>query len=293
MPVRSAVRAGVAFACSNGRAAHASVAAPSPWPLDSFLDVHEILRHLPASARVLDIGCRSGSFDAHAYPFTTVRLDLESGGSSNMVQGDAAALPFGNESFDAVVSNHSLEHFVELDRALHEIGRVTKHHGALFVAVPDASTFTDRLYRWLARGGGHVNAFRSPEGLAARIERATGLPHAATRLLHTSLSFLNPRNRTAPAPRRLWILAGGREPVLVVLNFVLRLADRCLGTRWSVYGWAFWFGRLSEPPDTRPAWHVCVRCGAGHATSAIVRRPFLWRCPACRAANLFLSAPEP
>jgi SAM-dependent methyltransferase len=238
--------------------------------------VHEILRHLPASARVLDIGCRSGSFDASAFHFTTVRLDLERGCSSNFVQADASALPFANDVFDAVISNHSLEHFAELDRALAEIGRVVKRDGALFVAVPDASTFTDRLYRWLARGGGHVNAFACPEAVASRIERATALSHVATRVLHTSLSFLNPRNRTAPAPRRLWILFGGREPVLMALNFALRLADRLFGTRWSVYGWALWFGRVVEPPDVRPAWHVCVRCGAGHAAGSIIRRPLLW-----------------
>ncbi|HWR52644.1 MAG TPA: class I SAM-dependent methyltransferase [Bryobacteraceae bacterium] len=254
--------------------------------------MYEILRHLPASARVLDIGCRFGSFDASEFPFTTVRLDLEPGRFVNFVQADAAALPFPAHSFDAVIANHSLEHFAELDRALAEIGRVVKPAGALFVAVPDASTFTDRLYRWLSRGGGHVNAFVSPDALACRIERVTSLPHVGTRVLHTSLSFLNPRNRTAPAPRRLWILAGGREPVLVGLNFFLRLADRLFGTRWSVYGWALWFGRPGELPDTRPAWHVCVRCGAGHSTGSLIRRPLRWLCPACGAANLFLSGPQ-
>lgn len=64
-----------------------------------------------------DMGCRSGSFDASAFPFTTVRLDLEAGGSSNFVRADAAALPFGDDSFDAVISNHSLEHLSKLDRA--------------------------------------------------------------------------------------------------------------------------------------------------------------------------------
>lgn len=52
--------------------------------------------------------------------------------------------------------------------------------GFLFVAVPDASTVTDRLYRWLAGGpapgGGHVNAFTSADETARRIEKAVGLP---------------------------------------------------------------------------------------------------------------------
>ena len=54
---------------------------------------------------------------------------------------------------------------------LAEIGRVLKPPGALYIAVPDASTFGDRLYRWLTWGGGHVNAFTSARELAATIEQ--------------------------------------------------------------------------------------------------------------------------
>ena len=67
-----------------------------------------------------------------------------------------ASLPFQDASFDAVISNHSLEHFEQLQPALQELGRVLRPNGSIFIAVPDASTFADRLYRWLARGGGHV-----------------------------------------------------------------------------------------------------------------------------------------
>jgi hypothetical protein len=61
--------------------------------------MHEILRGLPASARVLDIGSREGSFEASQYPFQTVRVDLDPhpGG----VQADATSLPFGSACFDA------------------------------------------------------------------------------------------------------------------------------------------------------------------------------------------------
>ena len=86
-------------------------------------------------------------------------------------------MPFPAEAFDAIVSNHSLEHFVELEATLREIGRVIKRGGVLYVAVPDASTLTDRIYRWLARGGGHVNAFRAPRDVIDPVEKLTGLPH--------------------------------------------------------------------------------------------------------------------
>lgn len=89
-----------------------------------------------------------------------MRVDAEAAPRLSVL-ADAAALPFASASFDAVVANHSLEHFADLDGALGEIGRVLAPAGALYIAVPDATTFTDRLYRWLARGGGHVNRFSS------------------------------------------------------------------------------------------------------------------------------------
>ncbi len=254
--------------------------------------MHEILRHLPEAARVLDLGSRGGSFDDRSFPFRTIRVDVQHARGANFIQADAAALPFANAVFDAVICNHSLEHFVRLDRALAEIGRVVKPDGALFAAIPDAGTFTDRLYCWLARGGGHVNAFRSAPLLETQITGATGLPHTGTRVLRTSLSFLNPRNRTAPAPRKLILLAGGREPVLVALNWLLRRVDRLFGTRWSVYGWAMYFGRTGEPVDEREIINACARCGASHASGSLRPRRLIWECPGCGAKNLFVPDPR-
>jgi SAM-dependent methyltransferase len=259
--------------------------------------MHEILRHLPAGARVLDAGSRTGSFDAAMYPIQTVRLDLEAHAaeSTGYVQGDAACLPFASASFDAVIANHSLEHFDHLDAALREIARVVKPQGSVYVAVPDASTFSDKLYRWLASGGGHVNAFTSRDELIALVERHTGLRCVAGRLLISSLAMLNRKNRVERAPRKLWILAGGREGVLVFWNGVARLLDRWFPTRLSVYGWALYFGALQEEVDARPWSNVCVRCGAGCASDWLeshnaLRRKWLTRgyvCPACGVWNIF------
>ena len=134
--------------------------------------MHEILENLGPGQRVLDLGSGRGSFDTGLGPFIAIRADLDRPRSSapNFAQADAARLPFADSAFDAVISNHSLEHFHDLAGSLAEIGRVLKPNGALYVAVPDASTFCDRLYRWLSRGGGHVNAFTSAEELAARIQ---------------------------------------------------------------------------------------------------------------------------
>jgi SAM-dependent methyltransferase len=244
---------------------------------------------------VLDLGCGGGSFDSAGSPFTTVRIDLErrSVQVPNFVQADAARLPFGAGCFDVVISNHSLEHVTELASALEEIGRVLKPTGSLYVAVPDATTITDRLYRWLAHGGGHVNHFSSAHELALKIERATGLKHTAARTLCTSFSFLNRRNHRVP--RRLLLLGGGTETSLRLFTYVLRLLDRYLGTRMSVYGWALYFGIVDGAID-RNAWtNVCVFCGAGHSSNFLLRdhrvvRSWLipaFRCPSCGTMNLF------
>ena len=251
--------------------------------------MEEILISLPATAKVLDLGSRTGSYDFRLYPFLTVRVDIDRIEGIG-VQADAARLPFASGSFDAVIANHSLEHLDRLEECLREIGRVVRRGGLLYVAVPDAATFTDRLYRWLARGGGHVNAFRSAEELAQKIESATGIHHAATRVLFTALSFLNRRQAPRPIPRRLWLLGGGYEPVLRWLVWMLKQIDSRLGTRLAVYGWAMWFGQCSVDIDLRPRRNVCVACGSADPDESLVLRRRLWisryHCPRCGAVNL-------
>jgi SAM-dependent methyltransferase len=258
------------------------------WTID------ELLRDLLRGDKVLDLGCAGGSFDSADKPFQVVRIDLdrETLPRSNAVQADAAKLPFSDGSFDVVVSNHSLEHFTDLDGALKEVGRVLKANGSLYVAVPDAGTISDWLYRWLARGGGHVNPFRSATDLSVKIERSTGLPHIATRTLCASLSCLNRANRKARAPRRLILLGGGRQISLHFLNGGFRVLDRLFGTRLSVYGWALYFGSVRAPIDTHTWINVCVRCGSGHPSEKLKRARKLmlfstYRCPSCGTTNLF------
>lgn len=258
--------------------------------------MYEILRDLPANARVLDLGCDKRSFDAGATAACVFRLDREISfrdPAEAAVQADAARLPFADHSFNAIVSNHSLEHFDDLEGALREIGRVVRHDGSLYIAVPDASTFCDKLYRWLSNGGGHVNPFTSSKDLAAMIERTTGLKHRATRPLHTSLSFLNRRNSPRPLPRRLILIGGGYEWSLFLIAWLSRVIDRTFILRTSVYGWALYFGDVTEEIDESSWVNVCLRCGSGHPSAALresltgrlIRR---YRCPQCGASNPFV-----
>jgi predicted RNA-binding Zn-ribbon protein involved in translation (DUF1610 family) len=252
--------------------------------------MHEILRNLRPGSRVLDLGCASGSFPAVATPAEIVRVDRDPGGAT-FVQADAAALPFAGGSFDAVISNHSLEHFVDLAGALREIGRVIRPGGSLFVAVPDASTFTDKLYRWLAKGGGHVNPFTSSQETAGMIATATRLPHRGTKTLCSSLSFMNRRNAPRPLPRRLMLVGGGYERSLWLYVRISRTIDRLLNTRLSIYGWALYFGHIDESIGSEIWRNVCIRCGSGASAielEACRERRRAYRCPQCGALNPFI-----
>jgi SAM-dependent methyltransferase len=261
--------------------------------------VDEILRSLPAGTRVLDLGSGAGSFPASMTTATVIRLDREVRTRGPAVTGDAARLPFASGAFQAVIANHTFEHFDDLDAVLREVRRVIEPDGALFVSVPDASTLCDRIYRWLADGGGHVNPFTSGAELARRIENTTGLKHVATRTLYSSLSYLNRRNEPGPAPRRLWLLGGGTETSLYWLAWASRTADRTAGTRFSVYGWAMYFGSLANPVNTTGWPNVCLRCGSGAPSSWLKQecllprrswRPESYRCPICGAVNPFAGA---
>jgi SAM-dependent methyltransferase len=256
----------------------------------------DIVDKLPPGSRVLDLGARAGSFSTPRTDLCVVRLDLEAppaGSSGAYVRADAARLPFPPACFDLIVSNHSLEHFAELEDTVREIGRVIKPEGVLYVAVPDASTFTDRVYRWLGKGGGHVNPFRSPGEVICLVAKWTPLSHRSTTVLFSSLSFLNVHNFTARPPRKIALFAFGNERFLAWFTWALRRLDRAMGTRLSVYGWAFQFG--GTPPETAAWINVCVRCGSG-APEAYLRQAGavgrVWggmeayTCPQCGARNL-------
>lgn len=261
--------------------------------------MHEILESLPPGSLVLDLGSGAGSF-AKPPEARVVRLDLEPppGGSTEpFVQARAEELPFRDGSFAAVIANHSLEHIDDLPGALKEVGRVVRDRGAFFASVPDAGTFTDILYRWLARGGGHVNAFTQERQVVEMAERLTGLRFAGSRVLLSSLSFLNRRNAPAPRPRKLLLLGGGAEWTLRVYVFFSRLLDRLFGTRFSVYGWAFYFGAIPRPIDTQVWANVCVGCGSGCSREELVssnriQRSWIflrsYECPVCGVRNILV-----
>jgi hypothetical protein len=261
----------------------------------------EILRHLRPGSRVLDLGALTGSFPKDRCPAATVvRVDLEApatGTCDGFVQADAARLPFPDHCFDTVIANHSLEHIRGLAAALGEVGRVIRPGGNMFVAVPDASTFSDRLFRWVYReNSGHINPFCSAEALATDITGATGLKLAATRSLYSSFEYLNRYYFPARTSWRLRAVGNGSRRCIVWLSYATRLFDRLFHARASCYGWAFYFGDIGEAVEQDSWSNVCVGCGCGHPAAWLIMNNLVRRhrvffqgyfCPACGSWNLF------
>lgn len=114
-----------------------------PWVFDQ-LD-------LGPECRVLELGCGPGrlwSENLHRVPpgwqitlsdfspgmLDAARATLGDSRSFALQEVDAQAIPFGDESFDAVIANHMLYHVPDRPRALAEIRRVLRPGGRIYAS---------------------------------------------------------------------------------------------------------------------------------------------------------------
>jgi ubiquinone/menaquinone biosynthesis C-methylase UbiE len=66
-----------------------------------------------------------------------------------LVNADAASLPFAKNSFDNLISIYNLEHIRSLDQCLEEINRIIVKNGTLLIALPAEGGFLYKLGREL------------------------------------------------------------------------------------------------------------------------------------------------
>jgi SAM-dependent methyltransferase len=261
------------------------------------------LEEFPSSNRILDLGCGSGSLAAQVAGLRVTGVDIDvSAPAKNAgfprVCADSDRLPFAALSFDLVLCHHSLEHVHDVPGTIREIRHVLRPEGRLFVTVPDGDSFSDRLYRFLLCGGGHLQRFTF-ESIVGQIESGTGLNLAGWQELSSSFIFVDRRNflpaprgrLPGPLPRRMrwlgilpsWVLSGAR----IFLNLATRLTDRWFATRLSRYGWALAFTPVKQLPEEEPgSLNVCMFCGAGFDEIPQERiSGLLYRCPCCSGTN--------
>ena len=120
-----------------------------PWSVGRRDIVLRLLKRLGAaqSDSILEVGCGSGALveelEAHGYD-SVVGLDMSplavsaahSRGVDSVVQGDATALEYEDDSFDIVIASDVLEHLMNERLALSEWNRVLKPSGQLVIFVP-------------------------------------------------------------------------------------------------------------------------------------------------------------
>jgi SAM-dependent methyltransferase len=273
----------------------------------------ELVRNLPVSARILDLGAGGGSFAYTSTLAQVVAVDLAFPSPRQpclgSVIGAAERLPLEDHSMDVVICNHTLEHLTELEGALREINRVLKMGGHLWAAVPNGFSYDDRLYRLVFRGGGHINQF-SLQSFVDTLERGTELQALYYKTLHSGLVFLNPPSpEKLPHYPRCARVLGSIPPAMLLsflryTNHLVRFVDRHLHSQLSHYGWAVVLrreeaGREANRTDTthlksmQEELNVCFSCGTGHPESVLVKvlRPYgFWKtyqCPSCGTTNLF------
>jgi len=112
------------------------------------------------SGTLLDVGAGKGYWLKAAmirgYSVTACDLNNALRVECPFVNGDVCNLPFQDNAFDVVTCTHTLEHVVELERAVSELKRVAKH--MIIVVVPC------QRYNYLTLDG-HVNFFPFKEKL--------------------------------------------------------------------------------------------------------------------------------
>ena len=182
--------------------------------------------------RILEIGCGSGviastlkrlgspDLEVHAVDVVDNRLTHD-GFAFRLVEG--TTLPYDDDTFDVVITNHVIEHVGDLDAQLHhlsEIRRVLRPEGRVYLAVPNTWRLVEPHFKlpllsWLPRPladryvratgkGTHYDCVPLAHGEAIALFDRGGFrtQDATIDALRTTLALEFPRNRIAGFVRR-------------------------------------------------------------------------------------------
>jgi SAM-dependent methyltransferase len=265
------------------------VRAPGEPPL--FL--HELVDAAAPGASVLDAGCGPGSwrYDRRAdLAITSFDVKYPPGPPApaphvRVFRGDLAYLPLRDAGADLTICHYVLEHVTDLARCCDELVRVTRPGGTLYLAVPRAAAFDDRLYRFagyfakfvLMKFGKRLeHQQRFDLGMLLDLFTSRGLEPVALARVPAGFSWMND-----PRTRRL------QGPFTDALAWLHRVAGIDLA-RDANFVMTFRNSGAPAPrrfPCERRVTHVCRACGEHAVLEPPAPPPRRWACPWCGAGN--------
>ena len=174
------------------------------------------------SVRALDLGCgaghvayalaRGGAVRVVAYDPSSVMLNVVAEealrrrhDALETMVGAAEELPFGDASFDLVVTRYSAHHWANVPRALEECARVTASCGLLIVidAIAPEMPLLDTSLQVIEflRDASHVRNYRISEWCG--MQKAAGFAESSVRTWKTSIDFPSWIARIGTSPGRV------------------------------------------------------------------------------------------
>lgn len=262
---------------------------PERAPDEPPLFLHEMIAAAPQGATVIDAGCGPGSWPYADRPdLRVIGFDVKFPPGPPaprphlaVFRGDLAGLPLRDGTADLTVCHYVLEHVTALEACCDELARITRDGGTLYLAVPRAASFDDRLYRFagvfakyvllkLGKRLEHQQRF-DLKGLLDRFA-ARGFSLVAHAHVPAGFSWMNdPRTRPLQGPFTAALAALHRALGIDLArdaNIVLHL--RKTGSR-----------------GVRRVTHVCRACGEHVAFAPARPWPRTWSCPWCGHVNPF------
>jgi len=151
--------------------------------------VLQILRSIKRKVIVCDLGCGNGIYlreiisqtsftlgigiDISKNAFRSLSIERKKKERIQFVVGDIEDLPIKNCSVDLVICTETLEHLLNVNKALNEISRILKPNGILILSIP-----TQTLWELL------LHFFHSKEVHWEHIREYCALPTANRKLVH-------------------------------------------------------------------------------------------------------------
>ena len=284
----------------------------TPWarkpvraPDEPPLFLHELVEAAAPGAHVLDAGCGPGSWSYADRPdlrITAFDIKFPPGPPAKregvgVLRASLERLPLRSGRFDLVVCHYVLEHVTDLAACCDELARMVKPRGVLYLSVPRAAAFDDRLYRF----AGYFAKYALGK-LGKRIEHqqrfdlqklldlfgARGFALATHAFVPAGFSWMNdPRTKRLQAPftdALAWLHRALGLDLARDANFVLAFR-RAVG---AVPGPGVRRTTVALPGRRRVT-HVCRECGEHAVLEPPAGRPWprRWECPWCGKPNPF------